>query len=232
MADFSWVPKELSGRFSYVDGKLVASCEKCGATRHTSGRGYVLKEIAAGREEKFRMCGSCGNYKGFKPTTQDIASWPEGHKRCGTCKIVKPFEEFHRHSTALYGFNTICRDCRKPTSAAAYRSLSWERTLFDSAKSRAKAKGREFTLELSDIVIPKICPVLGVSIVLERGNPLAPSIDRTDSSKGYTPDNIVVMSTKANTFKNNMTRGEAFLLWKYMSDTQEPVCIQTVYRIQ
>ena len=43
-------------------------------------------------------------------------------------------------------------------------------------------------------------------------SPLAPSIDRIDSSKGYTPDNCWLISQRMNTIKNNSTYRELFTL--------------------
>lgn len=56
-----------------------------------------------------------------------------------------------------------------------------ENRLLMSARKRAKEKGLEFNLEITDIVIPPICPVLKVPMVI--GTNTAPSIDRIDSSK-------------------------------------------------
>jgi hypothetical protein len=78
-----------------------------------------------------------------------------------------------------------------------------ERKLFDAAKARAKLKGREFNLELSDIVIPEKCPVLGIALVYNSD--YAPSIDRIDSAKGYIKGNVRVISKRANVLKNNAT---------------------------
>lgn len=43
-------------------------------------------------------------------------------------------------------------------------------------------------------------------------HPLAPSIDRLDSTKGYTPENCWVISRRMNTIKNNSTYRELFTL--------------------
>ncbi len=73
--------------------------------------------------------------------------------------------------------------------------------MYYAAKVRAKAKGLEFTLKMSDIKIPELCPVFGTPLT-------EPSLDRTDSKRGYTPDNIVVMSMRANKLKNDGTLEE------------------------
>lgn len=79
--------------------------------------------------------------------------------------------------------------------------------MYRSAKARAKEKGRDFNIELSDIVIPTLCPVLGTPMV-------GPSLDRIDSNKGYVKGNVRVVSKRANMLKNNATIEELELVLK------------------
>ena len=56
--------------------------------------------------------------------------------------------------------------------------------------------------------VPTHCPVLGIELdYTSKPNgdrqDNSPSIDRVDSGKGYTLDNVVIMSWKANRIKNN-----------------------------
>lgn len=37
-------------------------------------------------------------------------------KKCNICEITKPFSEFHKHKQQKDGYNTICKECRKPIS--------------------------------------------------------------------------------------------------------------------
>lgn len=79
------------------------------------------------------------------------------------------------------------------------------------AKRRARKKGLEHTITHVDIVIPSHCPLLGIPLIKNQGtggNDNSPSLDRIDSTKGYTPDNIWVISYKANTIKSNATLEE------------------------
>ena len=77
--------------------------------------------------------------------------------------------------------------------------------MLSNAKKRALKKGLEFTLTKEDIIIPEICPVLKVQFVIgTRDNyDFTPTIDRIDNSKGYTPDNIQIITNKANSMKNS-----------------------------
>lgn len=82
-----------------------------------------------------------------------------------------------------------------------------ERRLLWAAKRRAKVNNLEFNLTLDDIIIPQHCPYLGIPIVHSR--PLGDSrrdvasLDRIDNTKGYTKDNIEVISWLANTMKSD-----------------------------
>ena len=77
--------------------------------------------------------------------------------------------------------------------------------MYRAAKARAKEKGRDFNIELSDVVIPALCPVLGIP--MDR-----PSLDRIDGAKGYVKGNVRVISHRANTLKNNATIEELELI--------------------
>lgn len=88
-----------------------------------------------------------------------------------------------------------------------------ERDLLWRSRSNAKTKGLEHTLTIDDIVIPEICPVLGIPLVPNVGKGgkrsyNAPSVDRIDCSKGYTKDNIRVISWRANDLIANGTLEE------------------------
>lgn len=76
-----------------------------------------------------------------------------------------------------------------------------------NAKTRAKERGLPCTVKVEDIVVPEFCPVLGVKLEFHTGRVQAnsPTLDRKDNSFGYTPENVWVISQKANAMKNNAT---------------------------
>jgi hypothetical protein len=80
--------------------------------------------------------------------------------------------------------------------------------MYYAAKARARRKGIKFTIKLADIQIPDTCPLLGIPLRLEGHRRDSPSLDRLDSSKGYTPKNVWVISQHANTLKGNGTLAE------------------------
>jgi hypothetical protein len=79
--------------------------------------------------------------------------------------------------------------------------------LLNASRQRAKQKNRENTLTLEDILNiwppDNKCPVFGFDLEWNSSGfrETSPSIDRIDSSKGYTTDNIQILSWKANRIK-------------------------------
>ena len=83
--------------------------------------------------------------------------------------------------------------------------------LWYSAKERADTKGLPFDIELSDINIPSVCPVLGIPINTDNKDirsDNSPSLDKFYPSKGYVKGNIQVISWRANRIKNDGTPEE------------------------
>ena len=110
--------------------------------------------------------------------------------------------------------NRRAREWRKANPAkvkivlAKSRKNNPERNLLNKSRGRATKIGVEHTIQLSDIKIPRVCPYLRQ--ILDPWGPrdYCPSLDRIDNSKGYTPDNIEVISFKANRMKNTASKEE------------------------
>lgn len=82
--------------------------------------------------------------------------------------------------------------------------------LWRHLRTRAKTRGLEFNLQVSDIQIPSVCPALGIPLVWGTKNQHdnSPSVDRFDPEKGYVKGNINIISEKANRIKSNATATE------------------------
>lgn len=85
------------------------------------------------------------------------------------------------------------------------------------ARYRARIKGLPFNIDKSDVVIPDVCPVLGIPLFTSHGKHTdnSPSLDRVVPSLGYVKGNVVVISNLANTIKTNATWDQIALvaLW-------------------
>ena len=94
--------------------------------------------------------------------------------------------------------------------------ISYKKGLLRSAQQRAKNKNIEFNIGLEDFEIPEKCPLLNIDLQNHIGENFlqddSPSLDRIDSSKGYIPGNVWIISNKANRAKNNLSLEELQLL--------------------
>lgn len=101
------------------------------------------------------------------------------------------------------------RNPNRITYTTKWARANPERRMLATVKARAKKEGLKFDLVLSDITIPDVCPVLGIPLFFadagKDNKDHSPSIDRFDNSKGYTRDNIRVISFKANRLKSDGT---------------------------
>lgn len=97
-----------------------------------------------------------------------------------------------------------------------YRSDIAKR-LYHQAKKRAKTRGVLFTITTEDIVVPETCPALGIELNVGSGHACdnSPSIDEINHGEGYTKENIIVVSHKANTMKSNATISELAAVAKF-----------------
>lgn len=100
----------------------------------------------------------------------------------------------------------------------AYRRGHVAKYLIYAAKTRSKQYGLEFELSESDIVVPKVCPVLGIPLQLgvRQAQAGSPTLDRIDPRLGYVRGNVNVISYRANTLKSDATVAELEAVLRYM----------------
>lgn len=103
---------------------------------------------------------------------------------------------------------TLCNSCN--SERVKSNKIEWK--MHQRAKQRAKISNREFTLSVEDIVIPDICPILGIPLEVKKGRSggkiNSPALDRIDNSKGYTKENIQVISHLANMMKSQANKDQ------------------------
>ena len=92
-----------------------------------------------------------------------------------------------------------------------------EHYLWYVARTRARQKKQDFDIEVSDIVIPKYCPILECELLKASGySPNSISLDRIDNNKGYVKGNVRVISRSANLMKSALTLEILEKLIKYI----------------
>lgn len=95
--------------------------------------------------------------------------------------------------------------CSTNCQASDYRDRFPTETKWTRWKSSAKARGLDFTITEDDLEWPRYCPYLGIELTYHSNNKEdnVASLDRIDSTKGYVPGNVQIVSTLANIMKND-----------------------------
>ena len=96
--------------------------------------------------------------------------------------------------------------------------------VLNTAKYRAKRDGLDFNIDLSDIVIPSHCPILGIPIFRSENGRVcnnSPSLDRVLNDKGYIKGNVRVISNKANAMKRDHTLETLEKMIQYIKENSE-----------
>ena len=164
-------------------------------------------------------------------------------KECNRCNKLLPVLSFSMNKSAKDGLQSRCRECDKQYqtkrrlenkeslleygrnyTANKRKDFNYRlQMLLNASKQRASKYNREHNITLQDIKdkypVGGKCPVFGIDLHFNstgfRDN--SPSIDRIDSSKGYTADNIQIISWKANSIKRNASLEELILLVNYLN---------------
>lgn len=135
----------------------------------------------------------------------------KGKKICRRCESDAALIAFHNKSR-----DTEWRK-KRAEKAKKTRRQQPQRFMCAAAKKRAKASGLEYELNWQQIQIPDFCPVLGIPLFVgERQCDNSPTLDRLDNLKGYTEDNVRVISWRANTLKRDATLDELEKIVQYM----------------
>ena len=115
----------------------------------------------------------------------------------------------------LHGKPTKRANCRRCNAAYMRTYLRGRRvqapelTIWQRAHRRAASRRLPFSITMEAIVIPQVCPVLGIPIVLGgQRSENSPSLDRITPKLGYVPGNVRVISDKANRLKGDRTLAE------------------------
>jgi hypothetical protein len=147
-------------------------------------------------------------------------------------KLLEDAKEYYRQNKekvlaykAVY--NEENKEHRQKRDREYYRNKH-EVRMVGGARARAKKFNLEFSLTKEDIFVPETCPLLGIPLFIADGKknakPNSPSLDRIDPSKGYTPDNVWVISHKANTMKSNATFEEFEEMYKKWVELRATGC--------
>jgi hypothetical protein len=173
-----------------------------------------LQTTTESPRETSKRCPKCGETKPFPDFGKD-RSRKDGHRVwCRECERknlkswrARNIEQFLETDRAWKRANPEkVRENRRRTSEKNY-----EQVMVRNARARARSKNLPFNLTRQDIVIPTVCPVFGFELDRRRGlgytrkNGRSPSLDRIVPEHGYVPGNVVVVSHRANSLRNDFS---------------------------
>lgn len=170
--------KKLKKNYEYC--KIHGKCRACGANIN---RGKTICKKCKIKNNKTRR----EQYSNFK-----------NNGLCVTCGINKSEPN-----------KTRCKQCSKKTTKWAIKRYEKNpsKILWLSAKDRAHKNHEPFNIEVSDVIIPKKCPILDIKLKRGRGVhcETSPTIDKIIPKLGYIKGNVQVVSHLGNLMKQNAT---------------------------
>ena len=175
------------------------------------------------RQKKFCSCKCMNVYNAREFGMKKREENPNRYKICEECNQSLNLNKFSLIDkwNSNSGTKNTCKKCSARIRQVQKLNKDWKedaaKLLYKNIKSRCKQTGREFSIDLEDIIIPEKCPVFGFDLKREDKKTwmFAPSVDRIDSSKGYIKGNITVVSRRANILKRDATVEELELLLNY-----------------
>lgn len=160
---------------------------------------------------------------------------PEGYAHCGMCDQILPDSYFYKKTKeGKYGKkNDYCRSCCQKKARHHYGVYKWR--MHDKRKKdpihfiyvrlKGSANKRKIHFDLTEQQLREKftthCPIYKEKFLFFSNSDWSPSIDRIDNNLGYTEENILVVSRKANMQKNNCTVEELKILYEFYSSLKK-----------
>ncbi len=159
--------------------------------------------------DRIRSCHPCHHKLNRPKQPSDEHHW------CNKCKSWKLKSGFNFRRDGKSRNCKSCEDAYRRANMARinefvkkHKKENPEKSLLYAAKSRARLGGLQFDIDINDIQIPLICPVLGIEISTNGPKNTSPSLDKIIPELGYTKGNVRVISWRANWIKNNASADE------------------------
>lgn len=155
-------------------------------------------------------------------------------KKCPRCGKTYPYtlEFFHRDRRATNGLRTTCRECNIKIGMKYHNCSYLDINQYMSmrcAESKQRAKNKNMDYDLTPEYLIELwekqdgkCYYSGLPMTYNKYDIHLVSIDRIDSNKGYTKDNVVLSCWAINSMKNSYTTEEFVGLCQAVVDHNAP----------
>ena len=134
-------------------------------------------------------------------------------KTCSKCKESKHLSLFFKHTQTPDGCHSWCKNCCKEGNKKSREKLNSTiegraKVFLVNAKKSALKRNQIFSLTIENIVDCwnkqfGICAYSGRNMVLNAGQLETVSIERINSSVGYTPENTILVCQAINRMKSD-----------------------------
>jgi hypothetical protein len=149
-------------------------------------------------------------------------------KICSKCKQEKPFNLFYNKNKRDDLYYSWCKDCCKKSSAEATLNINATiegraKSALINAKRRTSKNGHELLLEVKDIIDlwekqSGVCAYSGMNMTLNSNELNTMSLERIDSSIGYTKENTILICHAVNRMKSNFEVRDFYKFCSAVSD--------------
>lgn len=147
-------------------------------------------------------------------------------KQCSKCSETKDLSQFHKNITRKDGIQSFCSQCMNIYGAEHRKTPRGRAQLLIADARKADARKQKFEINISAEWIEKklkkgTCELTGLPFDFTPSknthfNKYAPSLDRIDSAKGYTTDNVRVVLCAVNIALGQYTDEEMLPILKAM----------------
>jgi hypothetical protein len=149
-------------------------------------------------------------------------------KTCFKCKQTKPHSDFFRHSQTPDNHHSWCKICCREGNQKSRAKLESTiegraRVFLRNARNSAIKRNQPFELETQDIVgcwsdQNGICAYSGRPMTLEANKLNTVSIERIDSSVGYTLANTILVCQAINRMKSDFSLQDFYGMCRDVAD--------------
>lgn len=196
--------KFYRNKYGTLIGKTHRQCAKCGEIFEIENNNTLCINCEQTRRLKYVNTGNNDTINKIIIDDVELFKNRNGNYVCKTHRICTNCGELFKRTNSM----SICKKC----NTNRIKTNSIRSKMYRRAKYRAKNNNLEFNIDIVDIIIPKYCPILGIPLIANSGKSggikTSPSLDRIDSNKGYTKDNIWVISLLANQMKSQANNSE------------------------
>lgn len=190
-----------------------------------------LTEFSLLASGKYGRCSECKKCRNEKRKKINNPRKTEGTKYCPgeNCHCEKPVEQFNAEKSALDGLQTYCKDCRHEINKKWASTFDgYFKKLFHDIKHNAKKRAKKLKIEITlndikDLYNKQkgLCVFTGKKMTRlayqKKGdqhiiNNWNISVNRIDSTKGYTKDNIQLVCAIINRMKTDLSDNQFLLI--------------------